>query len=777
MRKFPASGRRGGLMISLSLATLASALATPAFAANDTAAAAAGTVTSDAAAPADSSAQGASNANGVADNGIAEGSEIVVTATLANLIAPVTASLETTQPQAVVSRSFIEDSLPATADFNQLALITPSFSNTGGSGGMGISESKGTLRGFQDGEYNITYDGVPFGDTNDPTHHSNTFFPSDTVETVVVDRGPGNASNLGQATFGGSVNLFSRATREEMGGSLRASYGSFNTFLGRAMLQSGAIDKLGGTEVLLGGQYVHTDGRLTYSGYHQLNLFGKAVIPIGSSVKLTLLSTYNKNHFNQPDNDGITLAQEAQFGKTFQLNNDPTTPQYYGYNYTDKTTDFEIVKLEADIAPGTRLENRAYTYFYNNATISAADVTGATPNTTYLGTGVLSAKQTAVKGDIPGYTKLNSYRTYGDILKGIFDLGPATLTVGGWIEWNVTHRKRYEYDMTKGGPDALAYNWNQKVKDINGKTLGYTYINYDQDSHGNQEQLFAELEIRPTATIKITPGIKYIDFTRKLNAIANQKTHNPASFTASWNDALPFVTVNWQPTGTFSAYAQYAKGFLAPPLSVLYNYDPSNNTVQPETSTNYQVGVVYHGSHLSVDADAYWIDFKNKFASEKIGGDTVFYNQGGVTYKGFEGQVTYAFDLGLALFANASRNWAESNETGLQVKGAPFMTAAGGVIYHGGPIKASIIDKYTGAQYADDANTPGYRVPGYNTTMASVSYDFGVFTVQGTVSDLFNSTKVTSIDINDGPAGLITSDDQYHFQPGREWSISLLAKF
>jgi iron complex outermembrane recepter protein len=141
---------------------------------------------------------------------IAEGSSIIVTATRANEIAPVTASLQTMQPQAIISRSFIEDSLPATADFNQIALISPSVSNFGGANGSGLSESKAQIRGFQDAEYNITYDGVPFGDTNDPSHHSNTFFPSNTIETLVVDRGPGNASNLGIATFGGSMNLFSR---------------------------------------------------------------------------------------------------------------------------------------------------------------------------------------------------------------------------------------------------------------------------------------------------------------------------------------------------------------------------------------------------------------------------------------------------------------------------------------------------------------------------------------------------------------------------------------
>ena len=160
---------------------------------------------------------------GAADQGIAEGSNILVTATRVNEIAPATASLQTTQPQAIISRSFIEDSLPATADFNQIALISPSVSNFGGVNGAGLSESKAQIRGFQDGEYNVTYDGVPFGDTNDPSHHSNTFFPSNTIETLVVDRGPGNASNLGIATFGGSMNLFSRATREDASAELKGS--------------------------------------------------------------------------------------------------------------------------------------------------------------------------------------------------------------------------------------------------------------------------------------------------------------------------------------------------------------------------------------------------------------------------------------------------------------------------------------------------------------------------------------------------------------------------
>ena len=141
--------------------------------------------------------------------------DIVVTAGRVKEQAPISASLATTQPQAVVGRNLINNLLPVTADFSTIALFTPGVSVTGDSNGPGLTETKITLRGFQDAEYNITYDSIPFSDTNNPTHHSTSFFPANTIETLVVDRGPGNASQLGQTTYGGNLNLYSRAATKD----------------------------------------------------------------------------------------------------------------------------------------------------------------------------------------------------------------------------------------------------------------------------------------------------------------------------------------------------------------------------------------------------------------------------------------------------------------------------------------------------------------------------------------------------------------------------------
>jgi len=726
------------------------------------------------------------------DNGIAEGSDILVTATKANEIAPVTASLKETQPASIISRSFIEDSLPASADFNDIALISPSVSNSGGENGVGLNESKTTIRGFQDGEYNITYDGVPFGDTNDPTHHSNTFFPSNTIETLVVDRGPGNASQLGQASYGGNINMFSRETRADPSAEFKGTYGSFDTWLARGVLQSGAINALNGTEVVLSAQHVDTDGRLTLSPYRQTNLFGKAVVPISSSVRLTLLSTYNKNRFNQPDKNGSTLQEVAAFGKFYNLNNDPTSLSYYKYNVTHKTTDFEIAKLDADISPDVTFTNSAYTYYYNNETLSGANAI-TMPTGVLNPTGVVLANGTKEPG-VPGYTKTNKYRVWGDIPKIKYDFGFGALTAGMWLEHSDTFRQQTDVNLLTGG-----FNYSEKaVTNPNTGAKTPAYVKFNQNSQGNDTEEFAELELRPIEGLTITPGFKHVDFERKVDALYNQTTRYAEAFGADYQKNLPFATINYAITSQVSVYGQYAKGFLAPSLTVLYVGNPDNSTVKPQTSTNYQAGAVYHGSRLSLDADVYYIDINNKFQSENVTladgtADTAWFNEGGVIYKGVEGQATYVVGHGFAVFANGSINSAKEKVTHNPVSNSPKGTAAAGLLYKAGPFKLSLIDKWTGPQDvtsetfvpATGLNTlnRSVRIGAYNDTMIAGSYEWRNFRFGLEVTDLFNSTKIENIGLSgsqptgSGLGGVNNNADQFYFQPGRQITGDVTVRF
>src|SRR5471032_3343602 len=106
--------------------------------------------------------------------------------------APAKARLETTEPQTIINKSYIEDSVSETADYTTILAIAPGMTGFD-TNGPGLSDGgvKNTMRGLPDGSYGITYDGIPFGDTNGPSHHSQSYFPGSTIGSIDVDRGPG----------------------------------------------------------------------------------------------------------------------------------------------------------------------------------------------------------------------------------------------------------------------------------------------------------------------------------------------------------------------------------------------------------------------------------------------------------------------------------------------------------------------------------------------------------------------------------------------------------
>jgi iron complex outermembrane receptor protein len=122
---------------------------------------------------------------------------------------PTQTSLQARAPQTAITPLYIENFVDPIADYGTIVRIAPSYVSSSPNG-LGLSEAKDqSLRGFPDGQYNVTYDGIPFGDTNDFTHHTTSYFPAATIGSALVDRSPGDATGIGYATFGGSINLYS----------------------------------------------------------------------------------------------------------------------------------------------------------------------------------------------------------------------------------------------------------------------------------------------------------------------------------------------------------------------------------------------------------------------------------------------------------------------------------------------------------------------------------------------------------------------------------------
>jgi len=705
--------------------------------------------------------------------------QIVITATTgayrpgekgASALAPTQSSLSATQPQSIITREFIESSVAPTAEYSRVVNVAPSMSGDSANG-PGLSETKTIMRGFSDDQYNITFDGIPWGDTNNPAHHSTSFFPASVLGAAVVERGPGNASNIGYATFGGSINLFSKKPLDKSEASVFTSIGTWNTHLFGVSAESGTLPGMNNATVQVNVQHLESGGYLTLNAIRSDNATLKFTMPAGDKSTLTAFASANKIKYNLNDNSkGPTLAQAALYGRNFSLNNDRTSFNFVDFNYTHKDTDFEYLRLTSNWGSDWTTEATGYTYAYDNQTISSTDPTGLTaPGTAGGGKG---------NKNIPGIDKQNKYRVYGAIFKAIKQFSLGLLRAGVWADRSDTDRHQYDIDLTLGNV--------RDPRETKPTPVQYPSVLFDQQSKISSVQPFAEFEWEVTPSTTVTPGIKSVMITRSVDALVNQTTRIAQNASVDYRSTLPFLTVNQQLGSGMSVYSQYAKGFQIPDLKSFYIADPTRNSAEPQLSTNYQLGVVGKNSDFTWDVDFYRTEFKNKYVSNGLGGTAAAYvNIGGATYQGVEAQATYMVSDGLALYANGSVNRTTANDTGKQISNAPSMTAALGAIYNRGPWGGSLIFKRTGAVYQQDfdaakpANFDYYRTRAYDNLDFGASYTFtglGAFfkalKLQANIFNLLNQQHVTSIS-----PGKTLVGDQYLYQAPRSFQVSARLTF
>ena len=601
--------------------------------------------------------------------------------------APTSTPLSATQPTSTISGAYIQDNVPPTGTYDDIVRIAPSTA-AASPNGPGLADAADlTIRGFSDGQYNVTFDGIPFGDSDDFSHHTSAYFMTHDLGSVSVDRGPGSAATIGFATFGGTISLLSRNPAPAAGGALYTSLGSYGTRLFGLELDTGPVARLDGGAMTLDLEHVNSDGALTESGQQRAAVFYKAVQPLGEGTLLTLVATAEQQRQFQPG--GATRAQIAAYGPSFALSNDPGSQNYDRYNNERYQTDFEYAAVQSQLADGLALDSRLYTYALYRHFSNGEDVNGETPNGTAFS-----------PADVPGQMARNDLRAYGEVARLVGALPFGEIRAGFWVEHQANSRSQYEVDMTLGGVP------NPVLAPVPG-VAGSAAIDRSQRETLNTAQPFVELAWTITPALTLTSGLKFVVFDRNVAAPVMEGTRLTLRTDATYRSALPAVTLHYDIRRGWSAYLQAAKGFLAPQLQVLDVADPKSNPVAPEQTWNFQAGTSWRGQRWAVSADAYYIDFDNMIGSRSVGAETEVFNEGGVNYLGLEGDATFAAGSGFSLYGNGSLNSARQRSDGAPVPNAPQATLAGGVLYRQGAWNGSVINKWGGARYGDTERRQG----------------------------------------------------------------------
>lgn len=630
--------------------------------------------------------------------------------------APSQGSLTQIQPTATISQRFIQENVPATSNYDDIIRLTPSAMDIDPNG-PGLQQDFGqSIRGLQYTQFSVLFDGVQIpGSPGNLSPQPAAYFVAHDLGGIVVNRGPGPASTVGSATFGGDVELSSRDLSSTVRFNPYATFGSFGTKLYGLQAETGSLGGvLGDGRLLIDIQRNESRGASTGTTDERRNLFLKYVQPIGERTRVTAVVNLDNAVTDTPY--GTPLSLINQFGRNYSLNDDPRSQDYGPYNKDRYTTDFEYIKVDHDFGGGFDVSDQAYTTAFYHRGTQTADTSLTTPNltTTAKKTYYLNGVETTLDNDVPGAAYKNDYRAWGNILRLTQDTGFGQGRAGLWFE--TEDNPLYKANVVLNRGDA------QYTTSPTASPFQYNYFD-----RLTTVQPYIEFAWKPTPRLTVTLGVKYSSVTREVKGPLVRTIKKPAQEDATYNKALPSLDVNYRVTTGLSVFAQAAKGYLTPPLNVFYAQ--ILNSVQPSTTDNYQVGTVYQRRWLSADADLYYIRYENYIASTTIGTNTLYTNQGSARFQGIELEATAQVGLGFALYANGSLNDA-NYQNGAAVAQAPRRTAVAGflfdradVVLKSDRLSFSLLDKDVGPQYGVDTGFVNkYPIKSYDTLDLSVHY-------------------------------------------------------
>jgi len=255
-------------------------------------------------------------------------------------VAPSRAPLDAAQPTSLIGPRFIDRAVIPTQNYDSIIKFSPSVQNIEPVG-PGLQQNfYQTIRGFSYRQFNSTFDGIVIpGTISSFSPQSAIYFMAHDIGAVEVDRGPGTASTIGYATFGGTVAIRSKPPLDTLTVNPYATVGSFNSSLRGVQVDTGLMPRLGGARGFLDLEALDSDGYLTGTSTRRRNAFGKFEAPVGESTLLTFVGLYNLSTNHTPI--GATLDEIRRFGANYGLNGDRNSQAFRDYNFDRYSTDFE----------------------------------------------------------------------------------------------------------------------------------------------------------------------------------------------------------------------------------------------------------------------------------------------------------------------------------------------------------------------------------------------------------------------------------------------------
>jgi iron complex outermembrane receptor protein len=630
--------------------------------------------------------------------------------------------------------------------------------------GMEVSHR---IRGKSDRNIGETLEGLPLKGIG-PGVGLSTMVDLENVGSISVEKGAVAAdSGLGYGSDNGMVDMNIAQSSEEMGGTLKQSFGSNNFSRGYARLETGNINNI--AKAFFSGSVTSADkwkgegkspdGRENYS----MGISSTA----DQTVQWHLNGIYNEDHKNGYSGlsyeETLNLSENYENDYNTELTGDPDEDSdYYDFNRQDFTTYTITGQIETPV-PG--LEDASLTlrpYFLNDE----------------------GHRYSASSGTLTDWYV--EHDTYGTVLEYEQKVGAADLKAGYWYgidEPPGPPTAQKQYTISEGNAALVFKKWSKLIEATDNSRFNSPYLTAGtvlgafEVKAGLRYLWWSTPSLKSYNTSKMTGEAYDVSYEQALSMATDTNYHVEGS---TYTVFLPNFGATYTLSDDVALRASYGRNYNTPQYGLGSKLDSFykkgyteeqlqeiwSDKVRPEESDNFDLGADLLFGNFSLESTLFYSLSKYVAGNfyDPILDDTYAQNSGKTCSYGLEMAMGYSFADALNANLSMTYNKYEFTENfdtatsytvqakGHQIPETPLFMANMTLQWNVGEVTVSPTIRYLGERYADVGNTSSmddYTLVDMDASWKIVSCASRDMTLKFSVTNLLDKKYICSASASD----------------------------
>ena len=513
------------------------------------------------------------------------------------------------------------------------------------------------VRGFNQNQLGFTLDGVPLGDMSYGNHnglHISRAIMSENVGRVELSQGSGSLGTASTSNLGGTLVFSSAEPDSEFGLDVNGSVGSDSAQRVFVRVDSGELGDLG-TKLYLSAADQTTEKWKGEGDQDQKYANLKVVQPVGEA---TISGYYSYSDRAEIDYQDMSLEQIDRLG----YNWDNFFPDYAQAIATAQGRFSGAVNNLDDAywnASGLREDKLGYVAV-NMPFGDTVELNAKVYTHTNEGQGLWGTPYVATPGGAPLSVRTTEYEIdrLGVIADVRFELDAHVITAGVWYEKNDFNQARRFY----GEPSLPT-----PTRDFTEFQSNPFFTQWEYDFTTDTVQLHVQDAWQVSDAFRVEFGFKSMQVDVEAETVVGV---NKTGKVKTDEGFLPQVGVVYEVNDqneVFGSVARNARALIgsatgtSPFSASQAAFEQIKDSIEPETSTSYELGWRFRGDSLEGVVTAYYVEFEDRLlaiqqGSAIIGAFNALANVGKVETKGLEAGLNWQVNDWLYWYNSASFN-------------------------------------------------------------------------------------------------------------------------